>query len=222
MEAQKKYYVYRFKDKEDTIIYVGRTKEINQRFIEHHALSDNIQSIEYIECDTYADSLWKEIYYINLFKNEHTQNKANMSTIDKATDVHLNDIWKVYSNSRKEIDQKREIYKLIDATKYYYEELYKMQPENMLKRFTNLLEDDKLNKIKLHPRSKVDLEKVCKSIMDGTYYKHDEQEYYYISTINYNRQKLLEYGIDYDAEYDVPISVLPLLEDDYIQSLLYS
>lgn len=91
------YYVYRFIDQNNHIVYVGRTINLVRRFLNHEHLTNNIKKIEYIECATAGDMAWKEIYYINLFANEFTTNSSELYT-GGVTDLHLNDIWQTYSN----------------------------------------------------------------------------------------------------------------------------
>lgn len=90
-----KYYVYRFKNTDGFIVYVGKTKNLKQRFKQHEHLTEDVNTIEYIECSSEADMMWKEIYYINLFKNENTTNAASVCK-DKPTDLYLDDIWIKY------------------------------------------------------------------------------------------------------------------------------
>ena len=71
------YYVYRFLDEQDNIIYVGKSKqELEQRFRGHTHLPDDCYNltykIEYIECSTESDMSIKEIYYINKFRHDGT------------------------------------------------------------------------------------------------------------------------------------------------------
>lgn len=72
--SRNSYYVYRFKNKDDVIVYVGRTVNLKQRFLQHDHLTDEVKAIEYIECNTEADMIWKEIYYINLYYNKLSTN----------------------------------------------------------------------------------------------------------------------------------------------------
>lgn len=58
-------YVYRFVDKSNAIIYVGKTKQtLRARFYSHNHLPDErykkVRYIEYIECMTEADMSMKE------------------------------------------------------------------------------------------------------------------------------------------------------------------
>ena len=94
------HYVYRFINIADTIIYVGRTSEsLTQRFLGHHHLPDEcyrqVKRIEYIECATAAETALKEIYYINLYKN----NKPYYNKLDlrePIQGIELHDEWKQY------------------------------------------------------------------------------------------------------------------------------
>lgn len=92
------YYVYRFIDKNNNIVYVGRTINLARRFLNHSHLTDDIKKIEYIECATGGDMAWKEIYYINLFANENTTNDSELYS-DGVTDLHLNDNWITYTKN---------------------------------------------------------------------------------------------------------------------------
>lgn len=92
MEEQNNYYVYRFKDKQDNIVYVGRTHNLNKRFKQHAHLTENISTIEYIECINETDMVIKEIYYINLYFNENTTNKKDV--YGTQIDYGFTDQWK--------------------------------------------------------------------------------------------------------------------------------
>lgn len=95
------FYVYRFLDKNGTIIYVGKSKQdLEQRFRGHIHLPDACYEltykIEYIECSTEADMSIKEIYYINKFRhNGHFFNVLDM--MDTPTSIEFNDEWKQYT-----------------------------------------------------------------------------------------------------------------------------
>ena len=69
-KENRKYYVYRFLNKDNIIIYVGRTSDLSRRLSNHEHITDNVSKIEYIECDSEAEMAWKEIYYINLYYNQ--------------------------------------------------------------------------------------------------------------------------------------------------------
>lgn len=64
------YYVYRFKNKEGRVIYVGKTSlPLATRFNQHGHLPDKcyeqVERIEYTECNSAAETTVKEVYYIN-------------------------------------------------------------------------------------------------------------------------------------------------------------
>ena len=68
----KKYYVYRFLDKENKILYVGQTTNMNSRMKAHFIYqrkeyADKIEKVEYKEYDYRNEMSIYEIYYINKF-----------------------------------------------------------------------------------------------------------------------------------------------------------
>ena len=105
------YYVYRFKDKNNNIIYVGKTVNLDQRFKQHEHLTKNVKTIEYIKCETESDMSWKEIYYINLYKNDKTTNIASVYN-GKSKEIDFGDKWIKYNIKNKK--QKEQIKLYID------------------------------------------------------------------------------------------------------------
>lgn len=205
MEEQKKYYVYRFKDKDNIIIYVGRTIDLHERFIHHHKPLDNVDKIEYIECQTEADMLWKEVYYINLFKNDKTINKQFVSN-DRPIDLLLNDEWVEFEDYNLLKAGDVESYKmpirkkqLIDNIRYYSQQLLDTQPENILSRL-----EKQLNNNNLSERIRNKYKKRCEDIRNGTYYKDWEGEVHYICCIKSDKKELLnKFNFNYDEEYGI-------------------
>lgn len=114
---EKNYYVYRFKDKNDNIIYVGRTINLENRFKQHEHLTDIVKKIEYIECPTETDMVIKEIYYINLYFNENSTNIKDV--YDKPTDYGFKDEWKEYIKQEKLCIQKERKVRTIFNTPDY-------------------------------------------------------------------------------------------------------
>lgn len=94
------FYVYRFLDKEENIIYVGKSKQdLVQRFRGHLHLPDACYNltykIEYIECATVSDMSIKEIYYINKYRHDGAFfNVLDMT--DVPVSVEFDDTWKQY------------------------------------------------------------------------------------------------------------------------------
>lgn len=120
---QNKFYIYRFVNYDNDITYVGRTTNLSRRFLNHSHLTDDIKKVEYIECNTEADMIWKEIYYINLFFNKHSTNVSNV--YGTVTDLMLNDIWKIYHYSvvvhhfnEQDMIDKSNIIKNVGLSKY--------------------------------------------------------------------------------------------------------
>lgn len=96
-EQIKEYYVYRFTDTCDEIIYVGRTNNIKNRINGHmknghlpKECYDNVKKIEYIKLSGYADMCMYEIYYINKYIPKY--NKINKKEEDKGNEVELKEL----------------------------------------------------------------------------------------------------------------------------------
>lgn len=88
---QNQFYVYRFIDKNNKIIYVGRTGDLKRRLRSHmnnghlpEECYSSISKIEYIMLENFADMALYEVYFINKFCPEYnTQDKSETpSTID--------------------------------------------------------------------------------------------------------------------------------------------
>ncbi len=94
------YFVYRFINKKQNVIYIGKSKKpLTERFKMHFHLPDEcysmVHKIEYIECKTEADMSIKEIYYIN----KYSDNRPFYNVQDKTgipNSVEFNDKWKMY------------------------------------------------------------------------------------------------------------------------------
>lgn len=99
---ENKYYVYRFLNKYEEVIYVGRTNNISNRIKQHlssgHLPSDCyslINKIEYIELETFTDILIYEIYYINKYLPIY--NTRDKDELRKETTITLPEKqWKEY------------------------------------------------------------------------------------------------------------------------------
>ena len=90
-----KYFVYRFLDKTGNILYVGKTVNLTRRILSHEHLNDEVKSIEYLECKSEADMGWKEVYYINLFRNERMTNITDVFN-GEITNLGLQEDWKPF------------------------------------------------------------------------------------------------------------------------------
>ena len=102
-KKQNKYYVYRFLDINDNVIYIGRTKNISNRINGHissgHLPNEcytSIEKIEYIELETFADMCIYEIYYINEYFPLYNTSEKDLEGI-KST-INISEIeWQIYN-----------------------------------------------------------------------------------------------------------------------------
>ena len=139
---KQKFYVYRFKNAEEIILYVGRTKNLTQRFKQHEHLTDDVVTIEYIECSSEAEMVWKEIYYINLFYNELSTNNADVYHNGTMTDLKLNDTWIEYNTEL--LIQGRVDYNIsLDTYNSFLEDI----PKHNYKKLIHILDYYKLNEM---------------------------------------------------------------------------
>lgn len=139
-EKDKKYYVYRFINKDNVITYVGKTQNLYRRFLQHDHLSKDISRIEYIECDSEAEMTWKEVYYINLFYNELSTNVSDVYLKGKMKDIGLDDNWIKYKKSFNKT------YKVI-ATKEKYLKYAIDVPHYNYCKLIHIIDHNKLNEI---------------------------------------------------------------------------
>ena len=137
---ERKYYVYRFLNKQNIIVYVGRTGNLYQRFLQHEHLTNDIERIEYIECDSEAEMAWKEIYYINLYYNELRTNISDVYLNGKMKDIGLNDKWKRYKYDHQL--KNKDIGLLERYNKYVIE-----VPDHDYKSLIHIIDHEKLNDI---------------------------------------------------------------------------
>lgn len=96
------YYVYRFLDKSQNVIYVGKSKQdLEVRFTGHMHLPNEcyamVNNIEFISCHTESDMSIKEIYYINLYKSSEHYFFNVLDTTELPQSVSFDDEWKLYS-----------------------------------------------------------------------------------------------------------------------------
>ena len=137
---ERKYYVYRFLNKDNIITYVGRTVDLYKRFLQHDHLTDEVSKIEYIECDSEAEMAWKEIYYINLYYNELTTNISDVYLGGKMKDIGLNDKW---INYKYQYQLKNKEFGTLEKYKKYVIEV----PNYNYKNLIHIVEHEKLNAI---------------------------------------------------------------------------
>lgn len=143
------YYVYRFKDKKDNIIYVGRTKDLYKRFLSHNYLNrDDVYKIEYIKCSSEAEMAWKEIYYINLYYNKLSKNITDVYKGGKMKDIGLSDKWIEYTDYSNKIGNDFSVERLYEN--YVLKtplEITKSKKNINLSELITIINHDKLNVI---------------------------------------------------------------------------
>lgn len=137
---ERKYYVYRFLNKDNIITYVGRTVNLYKRFLQHDHLTETVSKIEYIECESEAEMAWKEIYYINLYYNELSTNLSDVYRGGQMKDIGLNDKWRKYKHPHH--IENKEIGTLEKYNKYVIE-----IPNYDYKSLIHIIDHEKLNKI---------------------------------------------------------------------------
>lgn len=109
-----KYYVYRFKDIDGNVIYVGKTNNLTNRMATHFGINGHldpkcygsVEKIEYIEFKNKLDMDVKEIYYIDLFKPIY--NKVNKREGRMETEFVNKDEWKTFVLKNNEYVEKLE------------------------------------------------------------------------------------------------------------------
>lgn len=101
-----KSYVYRFIDGNKKVIYVGKTNNLDKRYVQHFNKNGHLPKecyksvwkIEYIKVDSELNALLLETYYINKYRPKY--NKLNKTYKATSTDnVNLKEIkenWKTY------------------------------------------------------------------------------------------------------------------------------
>ena len=95
------YYVYRFLDKAQNVIYVGKSRQdLEIRFAGHLHLPNEcyamVHKIQFISCKTEADMSIKEIYYINKYKSTEHYFFNVLDTTEIPKSVEFDDKWKMY------------------------------------------------------------------------------------------------------------------------------
>ena len=92
------YYVYRFLDKSQNVIYVGKSKQdLEIRFAHHLHLPKEcyamVHKIQFISCKTESDMSIKEIYYINKYKSTDHYFFNVLDTTEIPKSVVFDDKW---------------------------------------------------------------------------------------------------------------------------------
>lgn len=137
------YYIYRFKNELDEIIYIGKTININKRIKKHFSYGhlpyecyDSVVKIEYMRCKHEAEMNIKEIYYINKYKPKY--NDLDVYNEDRYIINELeNDIWNyTYKQLKNRNKRKEKIIRTININEVKYINNYTQIPP-IVKNFLN-------------------------------------------------------------------------------------
>ncbi len=133
------FFVYKFIDKHDNVIYVGKSKQhLDTRFRGHIHLPkecyESVHRIEYIECLSETDMSIKEIYYINKYRHDGMVQYNQLDVADLPQDVSFNDEWIQYMGGLT-CEFKNSInylagYKSVEIVKYRKDGGIKLTPQN--------------------------------------------------------------------------------------------
>ncbi len=137
---RKKYYVYKFLNKNNVVVYVGKTTDLYYCILTHRYLDDQVTTIKYIECKSEAEMIWKKIYYTNLYYNSLSKNINDVYQGGQIEDINLADNWKPYFIGNKILCD--DMYIIEHYNKY----VINVPPYNY-KSLIHILEHKKLNNI---------------------------------------------------------------------------
>ena len=125
MENNKCFYIYRFLDKNNEVLYVGKTaNNLKQRMFGHfnsmkrltEKQLEEINTIQYIEISNVFDWHILEIFYINYFKAKY--NKEFQTNEENFSIINVNNIF--YKYFWKDFMHKKEILKMMENAKNPY------------------------------------------------------------------------------------------------------
>lgn len=162
-----KYYVYRFKNIDDKIIYVGKTNNIRTRMSQHFTSGhlpkecyDSVKEIEFIKLNSNTEMDIYETYFINKYNPRYnTMSNYNEHCLLQLPDVY----WQLFSTNNKE--------HYLEIEKKYIELLNKNKQ----------LEDE--NKLLKHHIDNTNKTKSYSEILyhnqDAIMFNYEEIEYFY-------------------------------------------
>lgn len=145
------FYVYRFKDIHEQIIYVGKTKNIESRMKQHFSEKGHLNkecyerviTIEYIELKNDIDMSIKELYYINKWNPEYNKKDNNRNKCE--TIISEDKHWKVWMSSS---ENKKRIIDLEEENLTLRMELERCKKELVIKNEIIKCSDEYVN---IHP-----------------------------------------------------------------------
>lgn len=106
-----KWYVYRFLDEDNNMIYIGKTNNLNNRMRQHFSTGhlnqevyNMVKSIEYLYFESEADQHVAEMFLVNKYKPIFNTDgkKKDVLTLK----VNINESWLVLNDNVAEYDYK--------------------------------------------------------------------------------------------------------------------
>lgn len=122
--SKNKFYVYKFLDKDNKIIYVGKTKNLNQRIHRHFSKDghlskecyENVYEIEYCEFNTNTDMTMFEVYMINKYRPIYNIDLKYNDNMDNCIFNLLEPKWNFYNKAKADFYHKKCSEKVICLT----------------------------------------------------------------------------------------------------------
>lgn len=109
------FYLYRFLNENNEIIYVGKSKDVRKRLLFHFGTSghlpedcyNEVAKIEILNLNTKTEMNIKELYYISKFNPKYNSLDKNETIYYK--ELEKGDVWKPYNLEKetKDIDYRR-------------------------------------------------------------------------------------------------------------------
>lgn len=96
------YYVYRFLDVDDNILYIGKTNNLESRIYQHfnnghleEQCYNNVDKVEYLDFKNESDQHISEIYLINKYKPIYNKRDKKDDTLN--LELNINENWIYYN-----------------------------------------------------------------------------------------------------------------------------
>lgn len=131
------WYLYRFLNTDNEVIYVGKTNNIQKRLAFHFGTRGHLpiecyketKKIEILELKTKTEMNIKELYYISKFKGKYNGLDNNETVYIK--EIEDNDIWKEYDMEKEDSQSKdKKIRKLLIENEELKNKIKKMRENN--------------------------------------------------------------------------------------------
>lgn len=179
------YYVYKFLDAKNNVIYVGRTKDIVKRMEQHFSKGHlpeecytSVNKVYYTEFNSFTDMAMYEIYLINALKPKYNTTDKDIENEDFISEFGVPEKhWKRYNIGYCSKNDYKAMENVMNRSSDIVEDLYYQNSRLLyyLKHFlcSNELYEyiDKINKNKYFDKYKDEMSMYIKSILRDTYGK---------------------------------------------------